>query len=269
MFDKLRSAVIRLSVFVLAITGLTAAVLAAPAAKDPKSLRIGIDRAHPPFSWIDPEQGAQGFDVAIGKALCARMQVNCEFIADTRDALIGNLLARRTDAVIASLPITDEAKKTIDFTDRYEAASGRFVMARSTEIAEPTPEALKDKIVGVLVGSRYLRYLDAIYAPRGVIVRTLATPDALHTELQAGRIQAIFDDPVELYGWFDTGSGARCCRFVGTAVKDAKWLGDGAGIAVRREDQGLRDAFNRALSEIRRDGSYEKLNAAYLPFLLY
>lgn len=269
MFGKPRSKAFRLALLALTVTGLTIAAVAAPPAKDPKSLRIGIDRAHPPFSWIDPEQGPQGFDVAIGKALCARMQANCEFIADTRDALVGNLLARRTDAVIASLPITDEAKKTVDFTDRYEASSGRFVMARSTEITDPSPEALKDKIVGVVAGSRYLRYLDAVYAPRGVIVRTLATPDALHTEVQAGRVQAIFGDPIELYRWFETGNGARCCRFVGSAMKDAKWLGDGAGIAVRREDQGLRDTLNRALADIRRDGSYEKLNAAYLPFLLY
>lgn len=269
MSDTMRPMALRLSLLVLAVAGLTAAALAAPPAKDPKSVRIGIDRAHPPFSWIDPEQGPQGFDVAIAKALCARMQMQCEFIADTRDALVGNLLARRTDAVVASLPITDEAKKTVDFTDRYEAISGRFVMARSTEITDPSPEALKDKIVGVLAGSRYLRYLDAVYAPHGVIVRTVPTVDALHTEIQAGRVQAIFGDGIEFYRWFEAASGARCCRFVGAAVKDAKWLGDGAGIAVRREDQGLRDAFNRALADIRRDGSYEKLNAAYLPFLLY
>lgn len=269
MFGTVRETALKLCGLFLLLVAIPCVSSAAPAAKDPKSLRIGIDRAHPPFSWIDPEQGPQGFDVAIAKALCARMQVQCEFVADTRDALIGNLLARRTDAVVASLPVTEEARKSVDFTDRYESVAGRFVVARGSEIADPTPEMLKDKVVGVLAGSRYLRYLDAVYAPRGVIVRALTSVDALHTELQAGRVQAIFGDPVELYLWFETGAGGRCCRFAGASVKDAKWLGDGAGIAVRREDQGLREALSRALGDIRRDGSYEKLNAAYLPFLLY
>lgn len=269
MVDGLRFVASRSFLIALVCTLLSALALAAPPAKDTKSLRIGIDRAHPPFSWIDPEQGPQGFDVAIARALCARLQTQCEFVADTREALIGNLLARRTDAVVASLPITEEAKKIVDFTDRYEASPGRFVMAHSTDVAEPSPETMKNKSVGVLAASRYLRYLDAVYAPHGAIVRALPTVEALHAELQAGRVQAIFGDPIELYRWFEAGAGARCCRFVGGAVSDAKYLGDGAGIAVRREDQGLRDALNRAIADIRRDGSYEKLNAAYLPFFLY
>jgi polar amino acid transport system substrate-binding protein len=237
--------------------------------KDLKTLRIGIDRSHVPFIWIDPEQGPQGFDVEIAKALCARLQASCTFVADTRDALIGNLLARRTDAVVASLPITDDARKTVEFTDRYEALAARFVVPRGSGLADPSPETLKGKTVGVLTNSRFAHYLEAVYGPHGVTIKAVPSSDALHSELQAGRIDAILGDAAELYRWFDAGTGGRCCRFTGDAIRGNKWLGDGGGIAVRREDVALRDALNRALGDILRDGSYEKLNAAYFPFLLY
>ncbi len=254
---------------VLAIGGGAAPTRAAPLVRDWKTVRIGIDTFDPPFSTIDPEQGPAGFDVAIAKTLCDRMKVHCEFVPATRDALVADLLARRSDAVVASLPMTDDLRRTVDFTDRYHSSSGRFVTTAIGGLTDTSPESLRNKAVGALAGSRFATYLNDAYGPHGTIVKLYKTETEAYADLREGRISAYFGSAIRLYHWFSDGTGGRCCRFVGPDVRNPHALGNGAGIAVRKEDGDLRDMFNKALADILRDGTYEKVNAAYFTFLIY
>ena len=69
-------------------------------------------------------------------------------------------------------------------------------------------------------------------------------------------------------GFLKTDSG-KDFEFVGQPFfGPPEILGIGAGIAVRKEDGALRDAFNKALGEMVSDGTYKKLNEKYFPFAL-
>ena len=50
---------------------------------------------------------------------------------------------------------------------------------------------------------------------------------------------------------------------------DAKWFGEGIGIAVRKGETELRNMLNRAIAQIRNDGTYKKINAKYFDFDVY
>jgi polar amino acid transport system substrate-binding protein len=243
---------------------------AAPAqTREWKTVRIGIDTANQPFSSIDPSLVPSGFDVSIARALCDRMKVKCDFVAATRAALVPDLLARKTDAVVASLAITEDSRKLIEFTDRYEALAARFVTGRTTAVTTVAPETMQGKTIGARVGSRYAAYLAEAFASKGVTIKLFNTDAEAEAELAGGRISAVLGGAVELYRWFEAGSGGRCCRFVAQEVRAPKTLGDGAGIGVRKEDGELRGMFNKALADILRDGTYEKINAGYFNFLIY
>jgi len=87
-------------------------------------------------------------------------------------------------------------------------------------------------------------------------------------DIANGRIDAVIDDVVVLSEWLKTADGA-CCKLLGTLPVDPAINGEGAGIAVRKGEDALREKFNTAIAAIRANGEYKKINDKYFPFDVY
>ena len=57
--------------------------------------------------------------------------------------------------------------------------------------------------------------------------------------------------------------------FAGASVKDKKFFGDGTGVGLRKDDTELKAAFDKALKELRADGTYDKMAKKYFDFNVY
>ena len=92
----------------LAAIGLfTLAATAHAQAPDWKKVRVAVEGAYPPFSEVGSDGKIKGFDIDIANALCAEMKAECQLVQQEWDGMIPALQARKFDAILASMAITE------------------------------------------------------------------------------------------------------------------------------------------------------------------
>jgi arginine/ornithine transport system substrate-binding protein len=236
-------------------------------AKEWTTVRIGVEGAYPPFSYVDKDGNLKGFDIDIAEALCVAMKVECVLVTQDWDGIIPALMARKYDAIIASLSITEERKKKLDFTNKYYNTPVKFV-ARKGAGVEISKEGLKGKSVGVQRATIHDKYLTDNYGDV-VEIKRYGTQDEAYLDMSAGRVDLLLADSVALSdGFLKTEAGAGF-EFVGPDLTDVRWFGEGEGIALRKGEDELREMFNQAIAAIREDGTYQAIQDKYFDFNIY
>ena len=245
------------------------AVLAAVSgaeAKDWSKVRIGTEGAYPPFNSLTADGQLIGFDIDIAKALCEEMKVECEFVTQDWDGMIPALQAGKFDAVIASMSITEERKEKVDFTNKYYNTPPAIAVPKDSDIAEATDAALSGKMLGAQSSTTHSNYAEAKLP--SAELKLYPTTDEYKLDLESGRIDAVIDDVVVLSEWVDSDAGA-CCKILGTLTPDPEINGPGAGIALRKGEDELRESFNKAIAALRENGKYKEINDKYFSFDVY
>jgi arginine/ornithine transport system substrate-binding protein len=229
----------------------------------PEAVRIATEGANPPFNFIDKDGQAAGFDVDIAKALCAEMKRKCEIVTQNWDSIIPGLQAGDYDAIISSLSITPQRSQQISFTDPYYDTPTRFIAPKDAHI-EISVAGLAGKRVGVQRGTVYEKLLRSKFYQAVPVLYDSA--DATLQDLVAGNIDLVVGNAVSLAQSFLNTDRGKDFTFVGPAFTDPDILGTGAGIAVRKDETRLLDDFNKALRQIRANGTFKQINDKYFAF---
>jgi arginine/ornithine transport system substrate-binding protein len=232
-----------------------------------KALRIGVEGAYPPFSEIGADGKLKGFEIELAQALCKQMQRQCELVQQEFDALIPALQARKIDAIVASLSITEERRKAIAFSDKYYSSPQRFFGKAGAKL-DTTPAGMKGKKIGVQSATIHERFISAVY--KDSVITRYATQDQIYLDLKTGRLDASFADVVAVeFGFLKTPAG-QGMGFHGPLFDDPKWFGDGVGVGLRKAEAAtLGKAFNAAIAELRRNGGYQAIAGRYFSFDIY
>lgn len=229
-------------------------------------LRIGVEGAYPPFSWKEADGTLTGFDIDIAKALCENMGRECELVEQDWDGIIPALLAKKYDAIVASMSITEERKKRVDFTGKYYNTPAKFVAPKNAGF-EATAEGLEGKTVGVQRGTIHQCYMEKAFPD--VELKLYGTQEEVFLDLAAGRVDAQISDSIQSLEGFLTKPEGKDFAFLGDDQFDLECHGEGAGIAVRKGEDDLRLAFDKAIKAIRDDGTYARINAKYFDFDIF
>ena len=248
----------------LALVGLAASPVWT---KDWNQVRIGSEGAYPPFNYFNANGELIGFDIDIGRALCEKMAVECSFVSQDWDGMIPALMAGKYDVILASMSITEERKQQVAFTDPYYKAALTFVGPAESEVADTSPEALEDLSIGALSASTQAEFLQANYPDSDV--RLYRSQDEVNLDLINGRLDLQVSDLLPMLDWVGNSEDGKCCKLVGKPVMDPKFAGEGTGMAVRQEDQELKQKLNEALAAIIADGTYQQINDKYFPINIY
>ena len=229
----------------LLLTALLAGTAFAAQAKD---ITFAMEPSYPPFELTNEKGEIFGFDVDVANAICKEIQATCHFKSQAFDALIPSLKAKRFDAAISAIDITEARAKQVSFSDPYYDSSASFIGVKGKA------DLAAAKNVGVQNGTTYQQYVVAEakqYTPKSYA----SLQDAI-LDLKNGRIDVIFGDTAVLA---DILTKQADLAFVGDKVDNKKYFGNGLGIAVNKGSKELLADLNKGLAAIKANGEYQKI----------
>ncbi|CAQ84946.1 MULTISPECIES: arginine ABC transporter substrate-binding protein [Photorhabdus] len=217
-------------------------------ATEKETIRFATEATYPPFEFIDANNQIQGFDIDLANALCTKINATCTFTNQSFDSLIPSLKFRRFDALAAGMDITPERQKQVDFTDTYYDNSAVFIAIKGkiSSVAE-----LKGKQVGIQNGTTHQKYL--IEQQKEIKTVPYDSYQNAILDLKNGRLDAIFGDTAAINEWLKKNDNLET---VGNKVTDPNYFGIGLGFAVRKGNKELQNKLNKALTDIKQDGTY-------------
>ncbi|NIJ42880.1 polar amino acid transport system substrate-binding protein [Parvibaculum indicum] len=239
-------------------------------AEPPLVLTVLTEGDYPPFNYRDDAGELTGFDVDLAHALCDRLGAQCDFETRAWGALLPALKSGAGDVVIASMLIPSPPRaapphdEDIVFTGAYYSTPGRFAVVKSGGFPS-SAAGLAGKRVAVQAGSVHAAFLAHRFP--GIEAVDAATLKDAEQALAQGRVDYLFGDRNALLRWL--GTDGTCCRLAGPDYADPAWFGEGAGIALRREDEALRKRIDDALAGLVADGTYRRISSHYFSQSIY
>jgi polar amino acid transport system substrate-binding protein len=228
-----------------------------------QSIRFLTDLDYPPFDYAGPDGNPAGFNVDLARLICDEIKVACTIQARPFATLLDALNDNQGDAVIASIAATPDTRKRADFSDPYYRTPARFAARIDSPIGDVLPELVAGKKIAVVAGTSHEAYLKQMFTQADI--HSYPNADAARAALKEGQVDLLFGDGIALSFWLNGTSSGGCCAFRGGPFLDDRFFGEGVGIAVKRGNALLRQAFNWSLFQIWEKGSFTDLWLRYFP----
>jgi octopine/nopaline transport system substrate-binding protein len=260
--------------------GLLASALAmGGAAAQEKTVKIATEGAYAPWNFTGAGGKLEGYEIDLANELCARMKVKCEIVAQDWDGIIPALNAKKYDAIMAGMNITDKRLEVINFSLPYAATPHGFGVMKDSPLAklagtgttvsfEKDPEGakkaieawkplLKGKTIGVQGSTVNSQFLET-YLKDTIEIREYKTTEQHDLDLSAGRIDAIFAGHGALKATQEKPE-FKDMVIAGTGMRGGL-LGRGVAVGMRKDDTELKKGFDEAIQAAIKDGTIKKLS---------
>jgi len=225
-------------------------------ASDYKVIRFAADPNYAPFAYKDSTGTLTGFEIDIGNAICAHLNVRCQWVESDFDGMIPSLNAGKIDAILASMTITAARQKVIDFSSEVFSSPTAMVMHPGTELST-------GMAVGYLQGSTQEVYARQVLAGQGMKVVAYADQEQVHADLLTGRLQASLQDAQQAQsGFLRSPQGVG---FVLGPLIDSELMPSKSGIGIAKGNHTLKALLDKGLAALHADGTYARLQEQYFP----
>jgi octopine/nopaline transport system substrate-binding protein len=245
-------------------------------AGDWSKIKIGTEGAYPPWNGTNAAGELEGAEIDLALDLCARMNAECELVAQDWDGIIPALQNGKYDAIIAGMSITVERMEVINFSQGYANEPASFSVLKSSKLAalksggkvnmdalnsastallESLKSTLKGSVVGVQGSTTHENFVKQVLGD-SVTMKSYDTQENLELDLSVGRIDAALSDQGSMEKFMESDKGKNIA-FIGPGLGGGSF-GGGVGVGLRKADTDLLKMFNKAIDEARADGSLAK-----------
>lgn len=239
-------AVLLLTMFVLSACG-------SSATDTDRVLRVGTEGTYAPFSYHDPTTGQlAGYDIDVARAVGEKLGMQVEFVETPWDSIFAALEANRFDVVANQVTITPERQAKYDLSEPYTIGEG-VIVTRADDNSIRSLDDLNGKVAAQSTTSNWAQ----VARDAGARVEAVEGITQAIALLNQGRVDVTVNDSIAVYAYLaETGD---------TSVKIAAETGEKSeqGFAARK-NSGLLPDLNRALAELRGDGTLAGISEKYL-----
>lgn len=222
------------------------------AIKERGKVVVGVKFDTKLFGLKDPGTGeVEGFDVDIAKAIAKKLtgdEANVELKEVTSKTRIPMLNNGEIDMIIATMTITEERKKEVDFSDVYFNAGQSLLVKKGSPIRSIADVTKDTQVLGVKGATSIKNIEDRV---EGLRVKQYENYQEAFTALRAGQGEVLTTDNAILYGMAQQDSNYEV---VGDIFTDEPY-----GIAIKKGEAELVQAVNDILSELKSNGEYDAI----------
>ncbi|MFL0196545.1 ABC transporter substrate-binding protein [Clostridium sp. WILCCON 0269] len=220
---------------------------------------IGTEEGYPPMEFRDSNGKLVGFDVDFSNEVAKRLGVKAEFLVMDFNGLILALDSNKFDAAIASISITDERKKTTDFSTPY-VTGGQVITVKNETQNITGVKDLKGKVIACELGTTGENVANGIAG-----VKELKKYDKITEAFQdmtIGRVDATIIDQ-QVGGYYIQKKKGQFKMLEGALSKEPM------GIAYRKGDTSLKEELDKIITDMKKDGTLSKLSIKWFGFDSY
>lgn len=216
-------------------------------------LTIGTEAQYPPFEIRKADDSFYGFDIALGEAIAKELGLKPKFVDTDFASIIASLNAGKFDVAMSAMTITDDRKKSVNFSDPYFDAG--LSMAVPMNSNKQTINDLNGAIIGVQLGTTGDLYTSELKNIKE-IKRYAHAPDAF-LDMKNGKVDAVINDDVVNKPII--ASDPTSFKVVGGLLTVEQY-----GIAVPKENEALLIKINAAIKKLKENGTYDQIYNQYI-----
>ena len=218
---------------------------------EPGVLTMGTNAAFPPYEYKEGDT-IVGIDPDIAQALADKLGLQLEIVDMDFSSLITSIQSGKIDISLAGMTVTEERKQNVDFTDSYATGVQSIIVKEGSDIK--SADDLEGKLIGVQEGTTGHLYCSDDYGEENVIAYTNG----------ATAVQALLQDKVDCVVIDQQPAKAFVEANEGLKILDTAYTTEDYAIAVSKDNPELTAALNKALQELKDDGTIQGIIDKYI-----
>ena len=222
--------------------------------KENKKLVVAVSPDYPPFEFktlVDGKDQVVGSDIKLAQAIANELGVKLEVTTMSFDNVLSSLQSGKADLAISGISVTDERKKTFDFSDPYYETQNSIIVRKGQESTYSSLDALKGKKVAVQKGT-IEEGLAKKQLKDSTVISLTAMGEAIN-EVKSGQVDAVDLEKPVAEGYVAQNSDLTLAS-VALKVDD----GDAKAVAMAKGNDKLKEAVNKVIKKLKADGTYDE-----------
>ena len=222
--------------------------------KDAGKLILGLDATFKPMGYTDENNEIVGFDIDVAEEVCKRLGVELVKQPINWDTLTTDLNVGKCDCVWNGLSINEERQEKMNLSEPYMKNAMVFVVKGDSTVEKMAD--LKGKKISVQNGSSAQTILESCEIKDDITISPIATNVEALQQLELGVVDAVFLD--EVVADYEIKNSGKNYKKLAEGLEEEEYA-----IAFRKDDQALRDAVQKTLSEMKADGKLAEISTKW------